>query len=335
MDVDLIQIVELATVIAARSRMVIDRSEPLSPDALFRYGSRSLARIRGWRERIDAFPREVSSLLPELRESAWARVEPVLFDVLTSDLITRLWGAILTANDARNRRSQAGPVGSSVFRSHLYVRQSVMSLLANAPMFVADRAARVDRVRRRIERWCDVLLGPLVLEFHCTEYVFQPARSAEFGREFLTTPEGVRRDQLWELYRLSLFAFFRDLPGVENMARNLRQEILQSIIECFPLDPDNAADRLPASWISRLRSCSLLGMESQQPDAVPGRVASPPSASIAAAQSPVVEKTPSISPETTRDADGIRPGSPLPDAPKRKRGGWGGRLSGLDLPPHF
>lgn len=292
---DLTQLVELATVVASRSDLVILQSAELPDDALFRFGSRSQARLRGWRERLQAYPKAMAEAEPTQRRHVWAKIEPVLFDVLTSELITRLWTAVLRCNDELHRRVIAGPIGNAVFRGHLHARQDVLRILATVPAEFAVEARRVDRLRRRLERWSDLLIGHLVLRFDVADLVHDLGRAQEFGKEFREAAPGRTRDQMWELYRLSLHAVFRDLPPVEHMAARLRSEILQSILACFQFDRHLAEGAFPASWLSRLTTAQPGNDDADEPetDARPDVPASgltnpvtPPAASAPSASAP-------------------------------------------------
>lgn len=183
---------------------------------------------------IDAYPRAVVQVPAEERNSIWSATEPMVIDVLATELITRLWGAVLIAKDRAAGRFDAEPVARDVLLLHLEARQKVLRLLVDGPFVTLEQTARLDRLRRRIERWTDLLLGHILKQHPLGDFAFNFERALDFGEEQLQDRRASQIQTVWELYLLCLRTSFPADPLPESFAGALRLEIVRSILACFP-----------------------------------------------------------------------------------------------------
>lgn len=183
---------------------------------------------------IDAYPRAVLQASHEQRQNVWQSTEPIIVDVLSTELLTRLWGAVLIAKDRAAGRFDAEPVARDVLLLHLDARQKVLRLLVDGPFVTLEQTARLDRLRRRIERWTDLLLGHILRKHPLGDFAFNFERALDFGEEQLQDRRGSQIQTIWELYLLCLRTSFPAEPLPEGFSGALRLEIMRAVLACFP-----------------------------------------------------------------------------------------------------
>jgi hypothetical protein len=272
-SLNLRQLVEIATLISAHSPNLIKSTGRLPEDALQRYFSCSHARARAWMTIIDAYPRAVQKASNEHRQRVWDATEPMIVDVLSTELITRLWGAVLIAKDRAAGRFDAEPVARDALLVHLDARHKVLRLLVDGPFVTLEQTARLDRLRRRIERWTDLLLGHILRKQPLGDFAFDFERSLDFGEEQLRDGPGSQIQTVWELYLLCLRTGFPALPLPEGFAGALRLEIMRSILACFPGEMFHDEGPMKTARVGRLLTDA--GLEGPPPKQTRPRSAVP------------------------------------------------------------
>lgn len=229
-------LVELTTTISSHSPHLIEAGTKLSFDALQRYWSCSRARARLWLSRLTDFPAEMASASPERQLILREAIVPLLADVFTGDLTTRVWGAVVSAADLTLGQPYGEPIVKSVLSQQESLRNRALKLILSNPGLPAEQASALDRHRRRLERWTDVLVGHLVRRYHQDDFAFDVERAREFGEEQLEDSWGTGAVQAWDLYLVCLRSSFPDavLPG--GRLGELRDGIAHSMLAAFPSD---------------------------------------------------------------------------------------------------
>jgi hypothetical protein len=228
------QFVELVGIASAHSPNLIEAPAPLSRDALQRYADFSQVRIRNWLVALDELPRELSATPPALRPCVWQRAEVTLTDIFAGGLAARVWGAALTACGRARRELPAEKIARGALAGQMRAQTAALRLLVDGPDLTAARLAGFDKLRRRIERWTDLFLGHLVGRYALGDYAYDLERALDFGQEQLRESCGPRQNRIWDLYFLCLRSAFPDskLPG--GIQAEWREELLHSILGCFP-----------------------------------------------------------------------------------------------------
>ena len=228
------QIVELTAIVSAHSPNLIEASGSISQAALRRYEDYSHIRVRNWLKALEEIPREIMETSAGRRHLVWQRAESTLIDVLAGGLVARVWGAILTACDRSRRTLAAERIGRTALAGQMQAQQGVLRLLVDGPHLTRERVVGLDRLRRRIERWTDLLLGHLVRRHALGDFAFDLERSLDFGEEQLRESWEPRHNRIWDLYFVCLRSAFPDtqLPG--GIQGQWREELMHSILGCFP-----------------------------------------------------------------------------------------------------
>ncbi|MGE5194443.1 MAG: hypothetical protein ACM3U2_18290 [Deltaproteobacteria bacterium] len=262
--------VELIGIVSAHSPNVIEAATPVSAGAVQRYADRSHLRIRHWLAVLDDLPREIVALPPALRPLLWERAEITLVDVLAGGLVARVWGAVLTACDRSRRTVAAEKVARDVLAGQMQAQQQVLQMLVDGPHLPLECAVELDRLRRHIERWTDLLLGHLVRRYALADFAYDLERALDFGDEQVRESWGTRRIPIWDLYFLCLNSGFprSGLPG--GVHGIWREELIESILGCFTPEMFHSDGPLMSVRLRRLMSSGARRECPSGPGRLPG-----------------------------------------------------------------
>jgi hypothetical protein len=250
--------VELTGIVSAHSPNLIEAPGPLFEDAVHRYADWSQIRIRNWLSALDELPRDIMAIPVGLRALIWEQAEITFVDILAGGLVARVWGAVLTACDRSRRTVAAEKVARSVMAGQRQAQQGVLRVLVDGPHLERERVAALDKLRRTIERWTDLLLGHLVRHYALADFACDLDRALDFGEEQLRESWGPRRNSIWDLYFICLRSGFsgRRLPG--GIQGIWREELLDSILGCFRPEMFDGDGPLMTVRLKRLLSSGTL-----------------------------------------------------------------------------
>ena len=90
----------------------------------------------------------------------WAAVRGELEEIITGEILTRLWSAVLTNHDRLHNTCEAEPIARSVLLGHLEARHRTLALLVSGLGIATEDAVAMNRLRHRAERWTDLRICP-------------------------------------------------------------------------------------------------------------------------------------------------------------------------------
>ena len=189
---------------------------------------------------------------PERRAASALEVRPLLEEIFLSEMVLRVWTAILYAYDRRHGTGDAEPIAQNVLLSHLEVRRRALVLLVHSPLLDSEEAVLLNRLRRRMERWTDLLLGHLHGDYDVSELGFDSARVIEFSADLRQQPRSAARRQAWGLTLAALRLAFERGLAAESPNPVANHDIAASILSCFPADLFESTGILRALWLVRL-----------------------------------------------------------------------------------
>lgn len=227
------QIVEIAALISAFSPHFVESGEPLPAGMLERFWDRSQRRLKLWLMALSDYQRQYASVAPDEHLQMWRELEPALEEIFVSEVLTRVWGAALTARDQVHGIHRTEPIARNVLLGHLDARKRALQLLVTDRTLGIEHLTYIDRLRRRVERWTDLMLGHLVETYQVDDFAFDPVRAREFGAQQLLQSSERPRDQVWVLLLVGLRMAFPE-SKVATPHKMLQEEIVNSILGCFP-----------------------------------------------------------------------------------------------------
>ena len=227
------QMVELAALVSARAPTFVDAANRLPEGAVEECWSSNRQRQTRWVLALDQYRSLTSHKRGERYASLWIRTHGMIEEILCAEVLTRVWGATLTALDQRCRETRIEPIVRDVLGRHLEARRRALELLVDGPRVPWEDAAELDSLRRRAERWTDLLVAPLVLEHDVHGFAFDAERSADFAEAFNTGESAEDQPAAWSVLMPSLRLLFRrhDKPA-PHWEEN--QRIATAFVKCFP-----------------------------------------------------------------------------------------------------
>lgn len=227
------QMVEVAALVSAHSQHVITGPERLPAGALEKFWDRSQRRLKLWLSALTHYQRRSAQIDPLEHDELWSDLEPILGEIFVSEVLTRVWGAILVAMDQERATHFTEAIARNVLIGHLDARKRALQLLVTDPALTIEKLAPIDSIRRRVERWTDLLLGHLIERYQVDDFAFDPSRAREFGAQQLLQTANGTQDRAWTLLLIGLQTSFSTTPvGPPNDL--IQEEIIASILACFP-----------------------------------------------------------------------------------------------------
>ena len=239
--------VELAALVADNASGLIQAGRQFSDEALVQYWSASKCRLQRWSKSLK---RLAAAGPAEIQPPHWlspggstatdplsvSTINALLAEILTSEVLTRVWAATATAHDRLRSVGDVEPIVRSVYAGHLEARNRALVVLARGPGISAHDAVVLNRLRRRAERWTDLLLGRVALDADVFEFAFEAELAREFAHDFHGQHAWQRGGHAWSLALASLRASFRDEPKALTGNEPLNEQIAAAVLACFGRD---------------------------------------------------------------------------------------------------
>ncbi|WP_145050274.1 hypothetical protein [Lignipirellula cremea] len=241
------ELIELAAMLATRAETFVEFGEPPAAAAVEGYWSASKCRLDRWYRAMKLYNSQRQA--GDNSTQAWRRLRPVLEEVLASEMLTRVWTAVASAHDHLHQSRELEPIARSVLIGHLEARHRALNLMVYGKGFDVAEAVELNRIRRRAERWTDLLLARLADQADVHDLAFDMERTSEFGRDLREEPHPGRS---WNLMLASLRAGFRVglSPGSPNA--DLNEQIASSLISCWGPELFDDTGVAKSLWMMRV-----------------------------------------------------------------------------------
>ncbi|HTN77023.1 MAG TPA: hypothetical protein VL096_17310, partial [Pirellulaceae bacterium] len=174
------QLVEVAALVAGQGPVLLRTVPRHSESGLEQYWVASKCRLDRWGRML----KQYSLRLEEPgapRSLLWKDAQPLCEEILASEVLTRVWTALGCGIDELQQTREIGPIVRGVYIGHQEARNRVLSLMLQGQGFGVEAAVVLNRLRHRIERWSDLLLGYVHTGCDAKEFAFDPVRMAEFA----------------------------------------------------------------------------------------------------------------------------------------------------------
>ncbi|MFM9965013.1 MAG: hypothetical protein ACKV2Q_27755 [Planctomycetaceae bacterium] len=225
-------VAEFTALVAAQSPLLIEGTAPLAEGPLCVYWQHSKTLWLRLRRELEELCAQSDA---EADPDRIPRMIATASDLLVGELLTRVAGAVLTACDQRRRLKRGEPIARNVLAVHQQCRASVLRVLLHSTSMPADRLAELDRLRRRVERWTDVLLGPLLAHYgnELSDFAFDPRRARDFGEEQIHARFQSASGPAWSFLLAGLRSAFPSSSAAVSQT-DPTMPILRSIMALFP-----------------------------------------------------------------------------------------------------
>jgi hypothetical protein len=244
------ELIELAGLVAAHAPVLVRTPGRISDALLEQYWVASKSRQDRWGRALrrlssrDANRRRAMSQRPACRG--------LLEEIVTGELLTRVWAAVASAHDRFRGTEQAGPIAESVLAGHLEARHRVLTLLVQEPGLHVEIAFKLDRLRRSIERWTDVLLGFLPPLDDLGRFAVDLDRARDFADDFRGRIAAQGTQLVCPLMLASLRATYRRVLSPSSPNGDLNARIASSLLTCLQPELCDAAGLFRSGWLLRM-----------------------------------------------------------------------------------
>ena len=237
------------------SEVFTQGGKPANATQAMRYWAASKCRLQRWQAALKVFENDFEN--PCDMHDPWHAIEVVIQEILISEVLTRVWTVVLIQHDRHINHNEMQSIGQSVFIGHLETRNRAMRLMIKNRGSNQSAYDRLEALRRRMERWVDLLLSRVSDLELAIQFGFDEHRVRDFAAD-RHMENHQRRDQVQKLLLASLSSSLKQ--GIKQWTANpdLNREIAAGVLACFP------ADRFDSHGIPK--SIMLMQMEQVQAD---------------------------------------------------------------------
>ena len=243
------ELVEVAGLISLNGPLFIAGAPAPSAAQLEQYWSASRFRFENWSRVLKEHAALEDS--PEAFDN-WVVLRATLDEIFVGEMLTRAWTAVVVARDRVLGADAAEPIARNVLATHMEARNRALTLLLHPRGFTTQQAVLVNRLRRRVDRWGDVLVGGMLHMADVREFAVDPERADDFALD-LAQQRSVRGGRhAWRLTLVSLHNAFQ--TGLSPLAANpdANARIAASILGCFQEELFDSTGMFRSLWMIRL-----------------------------------------------------------------------------------
>jgi len=244
-------LVELAALATSHGPAIIVGPGRLPAASLENYWSASKARLERWSRAIKQYTTHADEQPAGL---AWPSMKAVLEEIFAAEILARVWSGVLVGYDRAHATGDAEPVAHSVLVGHAEVRHRAMNLLVRGPQVPTQDAVAVNRLRRRCERWTDLLLGYLLETAPVANLAFDARRATDFADDLRHQRGQPGGRYAWPLTLVSLRGAFGSGVGSDSPNEDANARVASSILACFPPEIFDGTGVPRSLWLLRLSS---------------------------------------------------------------------------------
>ncbi|WP_417736729.1 hypothetical protein [Rosistilla oblonga] len=244
---------ELASSLALHGPSLLADGASIPPAALQDYWVVSRNRSTRWHQTL-AMHRQLDRSGDRIGLQAWWEQHlPTLEEILVSEILTRVYAALGHGLDAKHAEPEIYPVVHSVHISHLEARNRVLGLMVAQRGGSSQTTARLNQLRKSVERWTDVLVAQIAaVNPDAARYGIVLERTLEFADEAADQAGAVR-----QTHRRLLTATLRSslLRQMHATAANPDEngKISDAVLVCIRPDMFDSLGTLQSLWLHRLK----------------------------------------------------------------------------------
>ena len=242
----------LASWAAFNSRNMIYGVQPQLIFATNKYWTNAKCRHQRWMMVLKMFELDLEEPLDD--HDPLPAMEIVIEEIFLTEMLSRVWSAILVAHDRYHKTDELAGVAHSVHISHIEAKNRCMRLLLREELQDHPIVVRCNQMRKKIERWTDMLLGEVPDLDAASTFAFEAKRVEDFVRERLDSSEDSRKTR--ELfYSMALAKDLQRATSGCSANPEINRKVAAGVLACFPANRFDSAG-LPKSvqalWIENV-----------------------------------------------------------------------------------
>jgi len=243
--------VQLAAYLAINTPKYLRNQGAIGATCLEKYWIVSKCRLDRWSIRLKTHSQLVQTGKPEDHARYWGAVQPVFEEILISDILTRVWISLCAGHDRIQRKLAAEPIARSVFLGHMEARNRALNQLLHGHGLPATLMVKLNRLRRRAERWTDMLLGYIATETDVNTFGYDQDRVLQFAED-IRDERRQSPNASWVLLLESAVEVFGNDCYKDPANPDLNRDIAAATTACFPIEFFAKTDLVQPMWEARI-----------------------------------------------------------------------------------
>ncbi|MCA9212039.1 MAG: hypothetical protein KDB27_03165, partial [Planctomycetales bacterium] len=175
-------LIKIAADLATESGTLIQGSRRIPEQSLQQYWIASRCRLQRWQIDLKTFEIDLCNH-PDRFIRIWLKAEPLMNEILQSEMLTRVWSAILNGIEQVCPVRDCDSIGRSTLIGHLEARNRVLRMVVDAESKDISAVRRMNEMRTQTERWTDYLISVIADNADVSSFGFDERRVQEYCKE--------------------------------------------------------------------------------------------------------------------------------------------------------
>ncbi len=250
-----VHLVDLAAVVSEHGPAILYGRETLSPEALTHYWTATHSRFNLWHQAMARYSRAEQLNQESALNDWWEQHTPVMEEILVSEILTRVVAALGIGLDSQASEEEISPVTHAILLNHLEASNRVHQVMLKANGRNMVKAEQLNRVRRGIESWTDVLIGRMALRNRePLQYAIERERALEYAEEAVLQGHGVIRKTSNALMNISMHDMISTRLSAEPALPAANREVARSVMLMLRPELFDSVGTLKSLWMHRLEN---------------------------------------------------------------------------------
>ncbi len=238
--------IELAALLASRSDLLLLGIEDLSERSLHDYWTASKCRQDRWVHALKGLEDGSQQGVPS------NKLVSVIEELLVSELLTRVWAATLTAHDRLRGTNRCESIGRSILIGHMEVRNRALNIMLRGTGIDVEQTVALNDLRRKVERWTDLLLAFLAHNGSVSEMAFDASRFQDHADDLRHSRRQGKWDLVVQVLMASLKSAFAEKLAPDSPNADLNQKVSEAILLSLPPDLFDSTGLFKSLWLLRM-----------------------------------------------------------------------------------
>jgi hypothetical protein len=249
---------DLAALVSDHGPAILYGREAIPPQAVTQYWASSRNRFELWHQTMARYRTvEKAGDFQSLR-NWWREHVVVMEEVLVTEMLTRVIGALALGIDAQSETDEISPVTHAVHLTHVEARNRVQQLMLFGRGNSVQDAVRLNRLRQGVERWTDAMIGRMSVRTSRTmQYAINPSRAAEYAHEMRSYGYGPSRNTAAWLMNASMHDTLRRRTSEQAALPEANRAVARSVMLMLRPDRFDSVGVLKSLWLHRLEIGTL------------------------------------------------------------------------------
>lgn len=241
------EVVQFTGLLAIHSGLLLRSRHELPMEAISGYWLASRQRFESWSRDLRQYSQQFCTTSTQDIPLIWQSLSPTLEEVLSTEILTRVMGAMGAVYYAWTGDSGPATLTRNVWLHHLDVRRRTLNLLLFGHGLDLGDWVTLNQHRRRHEAWTDRLLSCLPAERCVQEFTFCRHRAK---RKEGWHPVEPQQQIMRHLILCGLRTAYRLKADLQTPNPELNRQIVSAVLNCFGPDLfDSVGVLKPSDWM--------------------------------------------------------------------------------------